>query len=156
MAAQVAIAVILLSGTTAAVRALVDLYRASAGSGLGIVGRSLAARPTVYIGTISYGIYLIHNFVLPTFWMMERRWNLYLPVPHRPGIRSFVAEAVFTIAAASLSWILLERPLNNLKTRFPYIPKMAGEPGEIIAPAASGTGISPALDTPKGTYLSRR
>jgi peptidoglycan/LPS O-acetylase OafA/YrhL len=99
------------------------VYRASGGLGNGPVGRLLRLRPLVYIGTISYGIYLIHNFVLPSLWIIEAHYHVHLPVPHLPGVRHFFLVAGLSILAASLSWKWLERPLNELKTRFPYVPQ---------------------------------
>ena len=99
------------------------VYRAAKGLGNGPVGRFLRFRPLVYIGTISYGIYLIHNFVLPTLWIIERHYYVHLPVPHRPGVGHFFLVAGLSTAAASLSWVSLERPLNRLKDRFPYVPR---------------------------------
>ena len=111
------------------------VYRASKGLGNGPVGRFLRFRPLVYIGTISYGIYLIHNFALPTLWIIERHYLVHLPVPHRPGIGHFFLVAGLSTAAASLSWVSLERPLNRLKDRFPYVRRArgneeAGEPAD--------------------------
>jgi peptidoglycan/LPS O-acetylase OafA/YrhL len=99
------------------------VYRASQGLGDGPVGRFLRFRPLVYIGTISYGIYLIHNFVLPTFWIIERHYHVHLPIPHRPGVWHFFLVAGLSTIAASVSWVALERPLNRLKDRFPYVPR---------------------------------
>jgi peptidoglycan/LPS O-acetylase OafA/YrhL len=102
------------------------VYRASLGLGNGLVGRFLRFRPLVYIGTISYGIYLIHNFVLPALWIIERHYYLHLPVPHRPGLGHFFLVAGLSTIAASVSWVLLERPLNRLKDAFPYVPRRGG------------------------------
>ena len=37
------------------------------------------------------------------------------------GLLPFAALFAATLAAASLSWLLLEKPLNGLKDRFPYV-----------------------------------
>lgn len=62
-------------------------------------------RPLVLLGTVSYGAYL-WNYPL-TLWLRD--------VPFGPAI-----AAVLTILAASLSWMLLERPLQRrLRARTP-------------------------------------
>jgi len=80
----------------------------------GRIGRFLSAGPTVYLGQISYGLYLAHGFageLLATIGMSSAS----LPEPVR-----LVALAGVTLAAASLSWHLLERRINALKSRVPY------------------------------------
>ena len=85
------------------------VYRASRGLGDGPVGRLLRFRPLVYIGTISYGIYLTHNFVLSSLWMIEAHYQVRLPVPYMPGVRHFFLVTGLSILAASLCWTWLER-----------------------------------------------
>ena len=80
----------------------------------GTLGRFLSAGPTAYLGQISYGLYLAHGFageLLATFGIASAS----LPEPFR-----LLTLAGVTVAAASLSWHLLERPLNALKSRVPY------------------------------------
>ena len=79
----------------------------------GLTGRVLAAGPTVYIGRISYGVYLAHGFagaMLATLGVSSHA----LDEPLR-----FIVLSGVTVGAAALSWHLLEAPLNALKTRFP-------------------------------------
>jgi peptidoglycan/LPS O-acetylase OafA/YrhL len=89
--------------------------RASAGF-RGAPGRLLELRPLVYLGTITYGIYILHNLVpLP----MEASADA-LGVPyHRGGVAHFVVSVALSIAIAALSWHAFEAPLNRLKRRFP-------------------------------------
>ena len=79
----------------------------------GAAGRFLACRPLVYLGSISYGIYVYHVAV-PELWS---HWGL--PLPDR-SLRRLSLVLVLTIAIASFSWFVMERPLNNLKRYFPY------------------------------------
>jgi peptidoglycan/LPS O-acetylase OafA/YrhL len=66
--------------------------------------------PSVYLGRISYGVYIYHFFI-PDF---VRRLGL------KDGSVPFVALCfLVTIAIASLSWFLFEKPINSLKSRFP-------------------------------------
>jgi peptidoglycan/LPS O-acetylase OafA/YrhL len=89
------------------------VFRAAAGFE-GRAGRVLSARPVVYIGRISYGIYLAHGFageILASVGVSSRA----IPEPWR-----FLILASLTVGVAAASWHLLERPLNRLKRLFPY------------------------------------
>ena len=76
------------------------------GSG-GWIRRSLAWRPVVFIGTVSYGIYLWHGSV-------GREVYGYAWIPR--DLRIAVAY-VITVAIATASWYLLERPVMGLVRR---------------------------------------
>jgi len=66
--------------------------------------------PSVYLGRVSYGIYIYHFFA-PDF---VRRFGL------DDGSIPFLAACfALTVAIASASWHLLEKPINSLKSRFP-------------------------------------
>lgn len=79
--------------------------------GLGDSWRILEARPLVYLGTISYGVYVWH-------WPIE--WALpHLGVHVAPGAGLFALVLGLTMLVASISWFALERPLNGLKRFFP-------------------------------------
>lgn len=71
----------------------------------------------IYIGKISYGIYLYHNlmqWLLPFFLKFV---GLQLP-PNEYA--KFVIYLVVTIMVSSLSWYIIETPINKLKSRFSY------------------------------------
>jgi peptidoglycan/LPS O-acetylase OafA/YrhL len=79
----------------------------------------LLSRSSVrYVGTISYGVYLLHQ---PVAWAMRR--VLKLPLwgggLEQAVVRTGVVLAA-TIAVASLSWYAMEKPINRLKSRFRY------------------------------------
>ena len=79
----------------------------------GWTGKLLECRPLIYMGTISYGMYLFHNFIP---WICE-----YAGLPLPPyGITRFLILAPVTIAVAAISWHIFEKPLNALKDSFPY------------------------------------
>jgi peptidoglycan/LPS O-acetylase OafA/YrhL len=96
----------------------------AAGHGFkGVVGKVLEFPPLLYLGKITYGIYVYHNLtpllVMPVF--------NYLGIPFRvPSFLNFVISGILTLVIASLSWHLLELPINNLKRHFQYAPKAAG------------------------------
>ena len=79
--------------------------------------RVLTARPIVFLGRISYMLYLCHQLVL----VQTRR--LHLPKP----LEAAVALAA-AIACSTVSWFLLEKPLQRLKDRRPA-------PSEAAAPS---------------------
>jgi peptidoglycan/LPS O-acetylase OafA/YrhL len=67
----------------------------------------LASRPLVYVGTISYGLYLLH---MPVLFFFER---------HIEGQAAIgVAALAATFALAALSWRYFEHPLNLCRDRW--------------------------------------
>ena len=79
--------------------AVVD-YAASRTNGR--IGRMLSWKALTAIGTISYGIYLYH-----------------MPVHVLSGM-SGIKTVILTLLVAALSWHLIEKPINSLKSRFSY------------------------------------
>ena len=81
-----------------------------------------------YMGRISYGLYLYHNFVFniyhtqPTHFTVRawRRITDVLPFLNSSYFFQFSFFLALTIALATISWYLIERPINNLKDRFSY------------------------------------
>ncbi len=91
------------------------VWRSSSGF-RGPLGGFLASRPVVYLGKISYGVYVIHAFV-PSLLI---RMNVN-PASLPQGIEAwFLLIVMTTIAIASVSWFFLERPANRLKTHYKY------------------------------------
>lgn len=88
----------------------------------GIGGKILGFRPFLYLGKISYGLYIFHNLtvyaLVPTLTMfhLPREWAMLLPV-------RLLILAFWTVALSALSWHLVESPINNLKRKFPYVRK---------------------------------
>ncbi|MEZ6185371.1 MAG: acyltransferase [Planctomycetota bacterium] len=83
--------------------------------GTGLDQRLLASRPLVYLGRISYGIYVYHFFV------PRQLARVFAKLDWSVGPLTLAAlSAVASIALASASWVLLERPLARLKRRLPY------------------------------------
>jgi peptidoglycan/LPS O-acetylase OafA/YrhL len=86
----------------------------------GAFGRLLESGPFVYCGRISYGIYVYHPFAAGLTKFVFARMSM----PLRPnGWVNFFLFGVVTLIMASLSWYLLEKPLNGLKQSFSYKPK---------------------------------
>jgi peptidoglycan/LPS O-acetylase OafA/YrhL len=79
---------------------------------LGIIGKVLQWRPLVAVGKITYGAYVVH---LPVLLILSR-----LPLmPTGYGLARFLIATPVVLIVASLSWVLLETPLNRLKRFFP-------------------------------------
>jgi peptidoglycan/LPS O-acetylase OafA/YrhL len=84
----------------------------------GTLGRILSFKPAVYLGTISYGVYLMHNFIpILVNHVSGHSYAHEIPFPLRPVIMFSV-----TVLLASASWYGFERPINGLKRLFPYRP----------------------------------
>jgi peptidoglycan/LPS O-acetylase OafA/YrhL len=84
--------------------------------------------PLVYIGKISYGIYIFHNFL----------YNEYHPIAYSPGVKlvnwlnesnnivlaSLPVRVILlygmVVVVATLSWYLFEKPINKLKDKYGY------------------------------------
>jgi len=81
-----------------------------------------------YMGKISYGIYLYHNFVFnvyhtqPTHFTLRswRRITDILPFLNSSYFFQFSYFLALTLLLATLSWYLIEKPINDLKDRFSY------------------------------------
>ncbi|MBK8553827.1 MAG: hypothetical protein IPL53_23360 [Ignavibacteria bacterium] len=88
------------------------IYKASSGF-RGMTGKILELPFLIYLGKISYGLYLYHNFIpmickvlgLPAF------GNIYI---------NFMVQLSLLILISSLSWFLIEKPINGLKKYFSY------------------------------------
>jgi peptidoglycan/LPS O-acetylase OafA/YrhL len=83
----------------------------------GPVGTLLELRPVRYIGRISYGIYILHGF-MPVILFYLLKWS-HLSLREDSGFR-FLLLVGMSVAAASLSWRLLESPINSYKRYFEY------------------------------------
>jgi len=87
---------------------LLLLPAAFGGERRGRIRRFLTSRPLVYVGVVSYGIYVWHQ----AFIEQARRWTgvnvaTFGGNPWEVGLLSFAA----TLAVASISWYLLEAPI---------------------------------------------
>ncbi len=85
-------------------------------------------KTAVYIGKVSYGMYLLHNFVFNEYHTPERhpsRLLLGYLESVWPGFESLVPLKIIlfyliTLGLATISWRLLEQPVNRLKDKFGY------------------------------------
>ncbi len=68
-------------------------------------------RPLLFLGTISYGFYVYHNFVPELFHLAGI------------GLSGWIRPAALlaaTVAISAMSWWWFESPINGLKRHFPY------------------------------------
>jgi peptidoglycan/LPS O-acetylase OafA/YrhL len=97
------------------------LVAAAANGFKSFIGRILESKLLVYLGKISYGIYLIHAF------MPEIAYRIFDYLGF-PGYKSPLIIAFFstmaTIIVATITWQFLERPINDLKRFFQYTDKI--------------------------------
>lgn len=73
--------------------------------------RALEWRPLVYIGAVSYGVYLLHKLVLHVVSRSLSAASIDAPVP------LFVLTLLGTVGLASLSYRYFEAPILSLKAR---------------------------------------
>ncbi len=83
----------------------------------GFIGRIISWSPFIYIGRISYGIYVYHFFVPELLEPLLQRFSLVGDGLALVLIR-FVIYFTVTMIVASLSWFLMEKPINSLKDKF--------------------------------------
>jgi len=74
-------------------------------------GKWLEWKPIVYLGKLSYGIYLFHELI---YSQILPEWNY-----HWAGTRAALAFTG-TLILSIVSYELLETPIHNLKRYFPY------------------------------------
>ena len=72
----------------------------------------LRARPLVYIGTISYMMYLIH---IPVWVTLYKLFSLLEGHEAMPGFPLALLSVAVTIGLAALSWRFLEKPILQFK-----------------------------------------
>jgi peptidoglycan/LPS O-acetylase OafA/YrhL len=103
------------------------LVAAAANSIRGPLGWFLQCPPMRYLGKISYGLYIIHNFANHLVAQSISWLRMPPSMAHfcqLPAVRVLLLIST-TIGLASLSWHLFESRINNLKRRFPYPVKPA-------------------------------
>ncbi|MDB9514442.1 acyltransferase [Kamptonema animale CS-326] len=86
-------------------------------------GKFLEFPLIIYLGKISYGVYVIHYFILH---LVSRLLNKILPYKFWNDSYTWlvvgVISTIITIGLAMISWKYFEKPINDLKRYFPYNP----------------------------------
>lgn len=82
--------------------------------------------PIVYLGRISYGLYLFHETVYFLIFSVGKTWLAHLSTAlHLAGWRDglgTVLAFIVTVLVAHISYQLYERPFLRLKSRFTIVP----------------------------------
>ena len=79
--------------------------------------------PLVYVGRVSYGLYVWHLFVADGLvraahsTLLHGRWHAI--VAHAAAW--VTVKVIVSLAVATASWFAFERPINELKRWFPYV-----------------------------------
>jgi peptidoglycan/LPS O-acetylase OafA/YrhL len=88
---------------------------AGASRGFAGIGRAILEAPVIlYLGKISYGIYVYHPLVQDVAGLLLEAGDMQPP----PKAAHFLLVSLLTIGVASISWWCFERPINALKNRF--------------------------------------
>lgn len=109
------------------------VIRAAAGFD-GFAGRLLSTRTALYLGGLSYGLYVLHK---PIPFLLAK---VGVPVEALAPLPAFVLYTALSVVAAALSWRLFEGPINRLKERFPYDTGMRVARPTMAAAAGTGGG----------------
>ena len=76
-------------------------------------------RPSViYIGKISYGLYLYHHFAQFFFRSIGSPYYKFRDATNNDMLASVLLYFIATMIVASLSWHFIENPINRLKLKF--------------------------------------
>jgi len=93
------------------------MARASQGFTTPLVKSILTNKVMLYLGKISYGIYVWHLFIpvfkskLFTSLNIQSNWLNF-------GVSAVLFDTLLTVVVATISWELFERPINKLKNKF--------------------------------------
>jgi len=93
----------------------------------GMAGRVMSFRPLLWIGMISYGVYVYHMIVM-SYWKT-------IPGLHLAEWQNAMIVTTLTMLLSALSFYIYERPLNNLKRYFSYRAPTRPELQEVLVPA---------------------
>lgn len=98
----------------------------------GLVRRVLGSRPLLYIGLISYSIYLYHLAVV----IQLVRWGFDGEAFGHPWLGWLIVTVPASIAIGTVSYYVIERPAISLKRLVPDRRAASDQPGAVSAPSA--------------------
>jgi peptidoglycan/LPS O-acetylase OafA/YrhL len=111
----------------------------------GWVHRLICLPPLLYLGRISYGLYVYQFFVAIPLAATTAWWQPRVGAPAAWWLsQSFSVRVLLLIAVASVSWFVMEKPLNDLKRYFPYSRRSREASGssEYVRPGVEGSEIA--------------
>jgi peptidoglycan/LPS O-acetylase OafA/YrhL len=91
------------------------IYQAAMGT-RGIAALFFKNRWVIYLGKVSYGLYLYHLFVPDLVLHFNFQWGF----PIRSQALNWMVYAALTLGITSFSWHFIEKPINGLKQKFGY------------------------------------
>jgi peptidoglycan/LPS O-acetylase OafA/YrhL len=106
----------------------------------------LECRPLVYIGSISYGVYVWGGLMPPMLIPAVERMTGLTLLPTHLGLWHFLISSGATVLLSVVSWRYLERPLNDLKRFVPYVG-----PSELVKRVWSALSRSEVTSLPAPT-----
>ncbi len=90
----------------------------------GFTQKILENRLSIYLGQISYGLYIYHKFIYDFYRESDSHPTIILlrkfPFIAENVILKLVFLYLLTITLASISWKFFEKPINQLKNKFNY------------------------------------
>ena len=105
----------------------------------GAIARLLALKPLVWLGAISYGVYLWHWPIFLALNGERTGWS---------GPPLFAARCAATVAVAAVSWWLIEQPIRRWRpARVPILPLAAATVASaaavtlLVVPVGTGPGL---------------
>jgi peptidoglycan/LPS O-acetylase OafA/YrhL len=114
----------------------------------GAVARVFALRPLVWLGTVSYGVYLWHWPIFLALNGERTGWS---------GFPLFAARCIATVAVATASWWLIEQPIRRWRpVGVPLLPlagatvATAAAVTVLVVPVGAGPGAALESSLPRG------
>lgn len=98
----------------------------------GRLGRFLETKWLIFVGKISYGLYVYHMFTPAIVDYISGLLHVSTRLTH-PVVFRIPIYAAVTLGIAVLSWNVIERPINSLKRFFPYDKRNAAAKATMAA-----------------------
>ena len=122
----------------------------------GWASRVWSAWPLVAVGTISYGVYVWQCLADTIILWIGQTFDVWTRWDNTFGWWHFTYLSAVALGLASLSWFLIEKPINRLKRFAPYVPRP--EP-TIVSEFGGGTALgsaSPPASRAGGAWINQR
>lgn len=81
----------------------------------------LSFAPVVFLGKISYGLYVYHLLGIYLGFMVVKKLTILAGIFHSNNLAFFIVSLCITVAAAIGSYQLIEKPFLKYKKRFEII-----------------------------------